>query len=387
MLAAELLNSFEQLETPFYYYDLQLLKSTIKQVCTESAKHNYYVHYAIKANCNDRILEIIKDSGLGADCVSGNEVVKAIEMGFAPEEIVFAGVGKSDKEINSALQEKIFGFNCESQQELEVIDGLAASKNMVANVSLRINPNVDAGTHHNITTGLEENKFGINLWELEEVIDKIRSAKNLKLIGLHFHIGSQITDLNRYTHLCQKVNEINRLFIDKGLQLEHINMGGGLGINYEKPLSNLISDFGAYFQIFKNNLALKSNQKVHFELGRAIVGQCGTLISRVLYEKVGRKRHFLILDAGMTELMRPALYQAHHYIENLDARGQEEFIYDVVGPICETTDAFARDLTLPKSKRGDLIAIYSAGAYGEVLKSRYNLRDEIRAVYSDELLT
>jgi len=385
MLTENQLPSFSKIETPFYYYDLQLLKTTIGELKKESDQYGYDVHYAIKANCNDRILELIKNSGLGADCVSGNEVLKAVEIGFAPEDIVFAGVGKSDKEINIALAEKIFGFNCESQQELDVINGLAAKKQMQANVSLRINPNVDAGTHKNITTGLEENKFGINLWELDEVIDKVRSADNLNLIGLHFHIGSQITDLDRYLHLCQKVNEINQGFIDKGFQLEHINMGGGLGIDYEDPLTNTIPDFKTYFQIFNKNLALLPNQKVHFELGRAIVGQCGLLISRVLYEKVGRKRHFLILDAGMTELMRPALYQAHHHIENLSAIGEDISTYDVVGPICETTDAFARALALPKSKRGDMMAIYSAGAYGEVLKNKYNLRDEIKAIYSDDL--
>lgn len=375
-----------QIETPFYFYDLDLLKETLRNVNVLSTKYNFSVHYAIKANSNDRILEVIKDANLGADCVSGNEVLKSIEIGFKQSEIVFAGVGKSDKEIVTALKANIFGFNCESLQELEVINELAGKCNKKANVSLRINPNVDAKTHKNITTGLAENKFGINVWELPDVLERIENQHNLALIGLHFHIGSQVTDLSRYKELCNKVNEINQLFIGKGLTLKHINVGGGLGINYEDPRNYLVPDFESYFEIFNKNLNLQAGQQVHFELGRAIVGQCGLLVTKVLYEKIGKARRFLILDAGMTELMRPALYQAHHHIENISSKVSDKFEYDVVGPICETTDAFARGFALPKSSRGDHLILYSAGAYGEVLKNRYNLRDEVGAVYSDDLL-
>ena len=374
-----------QIETPFYFYDLSLLKDTLHEVSRLSTSYEYAVHYAVKANSNDRILEIIKDYGLGADCVSGNEVIKSLEAGFDPADVVFAGVGKSDKEIRTGLEAEIFGFNCESIQELEVTNELAAGMNKVANVSLRINPNVDAGTHKNITTGLDENKFGINRWELNEVFDKLKTLNNVSLIGIHFHIGSQVSDLSRYRDLATKVNEINHWFVEKGAQPAHVNLGGGLGINYEQPMACPIPDFKSYFEIFKNNLQLQPGQHVHFELGRTIVGQCGLLISKVLYEKKGNKRHFLILDAGMTELMRPALYQAYHHIENLSSKSNELITYDVVGPICETTDAFARGIQLPTSHRGDYMALYSTGAYGEVLKNRYNLRDEVRAVYSDEL--
>ena len=374
-----------QIETPFYFYDLDLLRETLAEVRSISAENNFSVHYAFKANSNDRILGIIRDFHLGADCVSGNEVLKAVEMGFNPNEIVFAGVGKSDREIETALKVNIFGFNCESAQELEVINHLASNNGVVANVSLRINPNVDAKTHRNITTGLEENKFGIDTRDLSGVLSKIQTLDCLSLIGLHFHIGSQVTDLSRYRELCSKVNEINKLFIDKGLKLEHVNVGGGLGINYDNPTSLLVPDFKSYFDIFKHNLELQSEQKVHFELGRAIVGQCSLLVTKVLYEKIGRNRRFLILDAGMTELMRPALYQAYHHIENISSEVRELYKYDVVGPICETTDVFARGIMLPKSSRGDYLVIYSTGAYGEVLKNRYNLRDEVGAVYSDDL--
>ncbi len=386
MIRNKQFSKLTQIETPFYCYDLSLLRETLNEVKTLSVKYEFLVHYAIKANYKDRILGIIRDANLGADCVSGNEVLKSIEIGFKPSEIVFAGVGKSDKEIDIALNANISGFNCESLQELLIINELAGKCKKKANVSLRINPNVDAKTHKNITTGLEENKFGINVWELSDVLEKLDSLHNLSLIGLHFHIGSQVTDLTRYKELCTKVNEINRLFIDKGLTLNHINVGGGLGINYMDPPNYLIPDFKSYFEVFNKNLQLQSEQQVHFELGRAIVGQCGLLVTKVLYEKIGKARRFLILDAGMTELMRPALYQAHHHIENISSKVSEKFEYDVVGPICETTDAFARGFTLPKSSRGDHLILYSAGAYGEVLKNRYNLRDEVGAIYSDDIM-
>ena len=385
MITAKHLSRFDAIDTPFYYYDLGVFRSTLDRVKELSNRFDYHIHYAVKANSNDRILQIVKEYGFGADCVSGNEVTKSVELGFAQESIVFAGVGKTDREIITALNADIFGFNCESFQELEVIEQLAGNLGKTANVSLRINPNVDAKTHKNITTGLEENKFGINLWELDDVLHFLEQASNIKLIGLHFHIGSQVTDLSRYEELAIKANELNKLMEDKNLRLAHINLGGGLGINYSDPLNNMIPDFEAYFNIFKKNLSLRPDQTVHFELGRALVGQCGVLVTKVLYEKTGKKRHFLILDAGMTELMRPALYQATHYMENLSANSQPIETYDVVGPICETTDAFARDLSLPKSKRGDMMAIYSTGAYGEVLKNQYNLRGEVAVVYSDDL--
>lgn len=386
MLDPKLTPAFAKLETPFYYYDTALLKKTLEAIRKETASHSYHVHYALKANANPEILKIIKDHGLGADCVSGNEVKRAVECGFSGENIVFAGVGKSDAEINYALDHQIFSFNVESLQELDVISGLAAKKGLSASIMLRINPNVDAYTHKYITTGLEENKFGINPYEFEAVIDKIKSLPNLKLIGLHFHIGSQITDLKPFKNLCTRVTEISHWFRHKGFDFEHINVGGGLGINYKEPDSEAIVDFAAYFKVFKDFFHLKSYQKLHFELGRAVVAPCGSLISRVLYIKNGINTNFAILDAGMTELIRPALYQAFHKIENLSADPSQAFTkYDVVGPICESSDCFGKAVQLPPTKRGDLMAIRSTGAYGEVMASRYNLRDTVKAVYSEEL--
>ncbi|KKX50980.1 MULTISPECIES: diaminopimelate decarboxylase [Sphingobacterium] len=374
-------------ETPFYYYDLNVLEETLDAAYAASSKRGFHVHFALKSNFNSRLLEMIQSKGFGADCVSGNEVQQAINAGFDAKMITFAGVGKSDKEINLALAHDIFAFNVESIQELEVINELAAVQGRKAKVALRINPNVDAHTHHYITTGLDENKFGVTNAELERAAAVIRKCENIELIGLHFHIGSQITDMNVFKSLCVKVNEWKNWFEERGVIIKVLNVGGGLGVDYHNPDTNAIPDFEAYFDIFDKFLERTPQQEVHFELGRALVAQCGSLISKVLYVKNGVKKNFLILDAGMTELMRPALYQAFHKIEKLgDANATELINYDVVGPICESSDCFGKEVTLPLSKRGDLVAIRTAGAYGEVMSSRYNLREEIRYVYSDELV-
>ncbi|POY35975.1 diaminopimelate decarboxylase [Solitalea longa] len=384
MFSNELVNKFQSLETPFYYYNVALLKETLEACQAASSKYNFHVHYALKANFDERVLQTIRSYNIGADCVSGGEVKKAIEIGFGKEKVVFAGVGKSDAEINYALDQDIFCFNVESIQELEVINDLAAKKGKTARVALRINPNVNAYTHKYITTGLEENKFGINQWEFDKVVAALRNLSNLKCLGLHFHIGSQITDLNVFKSLCIKVNEIVKWFVDRHVEISVINVGGGLGVDYYHPDTKSVVDFETYFKIFDSFLERSANQEVHFELGRALVANCGSLISRVLYVKNGQVTNFAILDAGMTELMRPALYQAYHKIENISkTSGEKTKNYDVVGPICESTDCFAKAVELPETQRGDLIAIRTAGAYGEVMASNYNLRDKVRVVYGE----
>jgi diaminopimelate decarboxylase len=384
MFNKEVFSRLAGLETPFYYYDLNVLKSTLDACKAAADKYGFHVHYALKANFNPKVLKAICEEGYGADCVSGNEVKKAIELGFDAHKIVFAGVGKSDKEINYALDRNIFCFNIESLQELGIINELAGAKNKKASVAVRINPNVDAHTHHHITTGLEENKFGVNQWELHALADTLKELSNIEFIGIHFHVGSQITNLEVFKSLCVKVNEISEWFESRGFVLKVLNVGGGLGVDYHNPDTNNIVDFESYFQIFDQFLSRKAGQEVHFELGRALVAQSGSLISRVLYVKNGLKKNFLILDAGMTELMRPMLYQAYHKIENL-SRDKSEVVmnYDVVGPICESTDCFGKEVELPESHRGDLFAIRTAGAYGEVMASHYNLREDIISVYSE----
>lgn len=371
------------IQTPFYYYDLNVLRATLDEI--NQHKGSFKVHYAMKANVNTQVLATIKNAGLGADCVSGGEVQAALDAGIPASEVVFAGVGKADWEINLGLDNDIFCFNVESVPELEVIDELAAAKGKKARVALRINPNVSANTHHYITTGLNENKFGINLSELDKVTDMVKTLANVELVGIHFHIGSQITDMTPFQDLCVKVNEIQEHFESRGVALMHINVGGGLGINYEHPNHFPVPDFAAYFKIFREHLTLRPGQTLHFELGRAVVAQCGSLISKVLYVKEGTSKKFAILDAGFTELIRPALYQAYHRIENLSSDKAEE-TYDVVGPICESSDTFAKDYVMNATKRGDIIVLRSAGAYGEIMASQYNLRKLPKAYTSDELL-
>lgn len=378
------LHKFHSIETPFYYYDIELLNQTIKAIQTEIEGNPFYVHYALKANTNTRLLQEISKQGFGADCVSGNEILKAIESGFNPEHIAFAGVGKTDKEIEIALDNNIFSFNVESIPELHAINTLAANKNKTAKIALRINPNVDAHTHKYITTGLNENKFGLEEENIPEVLELLPSLTSLKLIGLHFHIGSQITELSSFKNLCAKINQLQTHFESKKIWLEHINVGGGLGIDYESPNKYPIANFSNYFKLFSSYLNLRDGQTLHFELGRSVVAQCGTLISRVTYLKEGIKKNFVIIDAGMTDLIRPALYQAFHHIENLTSN-KKQCAYDIVGPICESSDTFAKEFELNKTQRGDIVAIRSAGAYGEVMASQYNCRDIAKSYFSDTI--
>lgn len=376
-------SALNTVRTPFYWYDMSLLAATVK-ACNEAARpYGFHVHYALKANFNDPILDLISASGMGADCVSGNEVRKAAERGFPPSNIVFAGVGKSDWEMEAALDLNIFSFNCESLEELQVLNELAAARNKVARVAIRLNPNVNANTHHYITTGLNENKFGVNTADLDQVITLLRESKNLNFIGLHFHIGSQITDMEVFKNLCVRVNELGAWFEARNFPIQVLNVGGGLGIDYHQPASNPMPDFAAYFAIFHRYLELRPGQQVHFELGRSLVAQSGNLVSKVLYIKKGISTNFAVIDAGMTELIRPALYQAWHEIENLSAdlsvRGPG--VYDIVGPICESSDLFRKAVELPETLRGDMLVIRSAGAYGQVMSSGYNLREPAETVY------
>ncbi len=383
MFDKKVIKKLGRIDTPYYYYDLELLRNTLAVVKEEADRYKYKVHYAFKANANDRILNVIRDYGFGADCVSGYEVRKALEKGFDNRKVVFAGVGKADWEINLGIDADIESFNVESIPELEIIDELAGKKNKIVNVALRINPNVNANTHHYITTGLEENKFGINQWDLDKVVDVMLNLKNVRFYGLHFHIGSQITDLKSFRDLCLRVNELQKWFVSKRLFPRIINVGGGLGVDYENPNGNSMPDFKAFFALFDEILDLNPKQELHFELGRSMVAQCGTLISKVLYVKEGVNTKFAIIDAGMSDLIRPALYQAYHKVENLTSVMPTEK-YDVVGPICESSDSFGKAVKLPHTKRGDLIAIRSAGAYGEVMASQYNLRRLPLAYYSDD---
>jgi len=365
---------FQNVRTPFYYYDTELLRQTLRAINAETERHEgWHVHYAIKANANPQVLRVIREAGLGIDCVSGGEIEASIRAGFPGSMIVFAGVGKSDWEINLGLDHDIFCFNVESIPELEVINELAAAKGKTARVAFRLNPNVGAHTHANIATGLAENKFGIAMRDMIPVIEHASQLPNVQVVGLHFHIGSQILDMGDFQALCNRVNELQDELERHRIRVEHINVGGGLGVDYEHPNRVPIPDFKAYFDTYAKMLRLRPGQTLHFELGRAVVAQCGSLITRTLYIKEGATKKFAIVDAGFTDLIRPALYQAYHKIENLTSDEPMQ-AYDVVGPICESTDVFAKQTDLNACHRGDLLAIRSAGAYGEIMASGYNCR-------------
>lgn len=377
-------DAFGKFRTPYYYYDTQLLGETLAAIKSETDKHEgWHLHYAVKACANPKVLSQIQQAGFGADCVSGGEIRTCLKNGFPASEIVFAGVGKADWEIELALEAGIQCFNVESIPELEVIAEIAERMGKVANVSFRINPDVGAHTHAHITTGLAENKFGIAKEDMIRVIRIARQMSGIRFVGLHFHIGSQILQMDDFQALCFRVNELQDQLEAEGItDVKDINVGGGLGIDYQNPDGHPVPDFKAYFDTYAKYLKLRPGQHLHFELGRAVVGQCGSLVTRCLYVKQTATKEFVIVDAGMTELLRPALYGAHHQIQNLSSTSPER-TYDVVGPICESSDTFARDCQLPQTKRGDLIALRSAGAYGETMASQYNCR-ELPAAYTTE---
>ena len=381
MFSNNLITKFNTLETPFYYYDLNLLDKTLS-ILSKSIYDNYNVYYAIKANNNQAIIDKINKYRFGIDAVSINEIIKAIDSGFDSKKIVFAGVGKTEKEIELAIQKNIYLFNCESIQEIELIDKISCKMKKKCNLAIRLNPNIDSMTHEYIKTGIYDSKFGIQIKDLSLLIEKINNLKNIILKGFHFHLGSQINDFNVFTKLSKVSNDVNKYFMDKGFKIQDINLGGGLSINYKDPDNNLIPDFKSYFNLFKKELKVFDGQKIHFELGRSIVAQSGSLISRVLYMKNSFNRNFIILDAGMTELIRPALYNSYHYIQNLSSK-EKKIKYDIVGPLCESSDTFAKDFYLNKADSGNLLAIRSVGAYGEVMSSNYNLRNKAPSYYSD----
>ena len=382
MITKEITDKLRNHETPFYYYDTEMLHEILQVASGEASNRGFHVHYAVKANFNPVLMKIIAGYGFGADCVSGNEVTHAVDCGFPADETVFAGVGKSDREIETALALGIKCFNVESAAELEVINEIAGKMGKVASVALRINPNVEAHTIKHITTGTDENKFGIRMAELENVTGILKELDNIRYRGIHFHIGSQITDLHVYRNLCKRINELWSWLRDRDLEPEDINVGGGLGVSYDDP--DRFPPFASYFDVFRDNLDKRIRSSISFELGRSLTAGCGSLVSRVLFVKPGAAETFVILDAGMTELLRPALYHAIHRIENLTSEGAVKK-YTVVGPICETTDTFGKNVPLPETQRGDLIAIRSAGAYGEVMASRYNMRSLPPVLFSHDL--
>lgn len=385
MISKQALEAFKDIETPFYYYDMELLRATLHECRSQAAKYGYKVHYAIKANDQQRIVDTVRSYGFGVDCVSGGEIELAVKSGFDPSIIVFAGVAKTDAEIRLALEAGIGCFNCESIPEIERIDFLAGEMGLRANIAIRVNPDIDAHTHKYISTGLEENKFGISIRAFDTVVETLSAVKNIEFRGLHVHVGSQITEMSVFALACKRTVDLMHRFERAGFPVKSINLGGGLGVDYQHPVANPMPQFDAWFATVHENLPLEAGQELHFEPGRSLVAQCGDLISRAVYVKQGIDRKFVILDAGMNDLIRPALYQAYHDVENLTSDGELQR-YDLAGPVCESSDSWGEGLLVAEARRGDLFAIHSAGAYGQVMAMPYNRRPFAKAYYSDEVL-
>ena len=385
MLSRQIAQKLRGYETPFYLYDMALLRQTLESVVYESKRYGYHLHYAIKANYDDRILEVIREYGLGIDCASGNELRKAIESGFNPRQIVYAGVGKRDKELRYAIEQKILAINVESIEELHLVNRLSAEAGTTTDVALRINPDIDPKTNHCIDTGQADSKFGISYEEILDEAETLKTLSNINIIGIHLHIGSQIRELHVFENMCNKVNVIVDSLESLGFSFRFVDVGGGLGVNYDVPENEPIPNFASLFSIIHNYLSV-GDKEVHFEFGRAIVAECGELITSVLFNKTtATGRRLVIVDASMTELIRPALYGSYHNIENITSEETINSKYTIVGTACESTDVFQENVSMKRTKRGDLIAIKSAGAYGMSMASRYNLHDLPGAVYSDQI--
>ena len=392
------IDKLKKYETPYYYYNTSLLNETIDEVLRLSKLHNLKIHFSLKSNFNEKIIRLFAShKELGADCVSGGEVNYALNF-FDPKEVVFAGIGKSDKEIENAVDKGIFCINVESYEELENLNRICNEKNKTMNFATRINPNIEAHTHEKIVTGLNENKFGIYMEENEtKFYEKISEVffnkdgkyKYLKFIGLHFHIGSNILNFTDFARLSQKIDKIIEGLNDRNISITYLNLGGGLGVDYNDTYNHPIPDFEGYFNTYLTNITSlqkigpdfndNKNITLHFELGRSMIAQSGYVISRVNYIKEGVKKKFAILDAGMNDLIRPAMYGALHQIERIEINDDDDKVmYDVVGPICESSDVFAKNYTMDRLDKGDYVLIRTAGAYGESMASRYNFRDLIK---------
>ena len=364
--------------TPFYVYSTATLVRHFQLFDEALDGMDHCICYAMKAASNQAILKTLGNLGAGMDVVSGGEYRRALSAGIPPEKVVFSGVGKTLEEITLALKNGIRQFNVESDSELEQISSIASSMDKIAPIAVRINPDVDAKTHEKIATGKAENKFGIPLSRAREVYSKASQMPGINIVGIDLHIGSQLTDLKPFKKAYQKLADLTQILRQDGHKIKRLDLGGGLGIPYEKNKSAppLPVEYGKMVKEVLGHL----DCEIEIEPGRLIVGNAGILVSSVLGVKIGDNRNFLILDAAMNDLIRPAMYDAYHDIIPVKQRSSPEAVYDVVGPVCETGDTFAKKRTMPKLTESDLVAFRSAGAYGAVMSSEYNTRPLIPEV-------
>ncbi|HID95368.1 MAG TPA: diaminopimelate decarboxylase [Candidatus Latescibacteria bacterium] len=356
--------------TPFYLYSKRTLLRHCDIIHRALGEVEHLTCYSVKANSNLAVLALLAAQGIGADVVSGGELFRALKAGFAPEKIVYSGVGKTEAEIEYGLGQNILTFNVESIPELELINDIAGTMGKLAPVALRVNPDIDPKTHPYIATGLRENKFGIPHAQALEGFRLAAGMRNLRVIGVDAHIGSQITELDPFVESAKKLCELVETLKDDGISIEQIDIGGGLGIRYADEIPPEPSEWaGAIVPVLKG-----MGCRIIFEPGRSLVGNAGILVTKVLYIKRSGDKVFVVVDAGMNDLIRPALYGSQHEIRPVIRIDSEETVVDIVGPVCESADFFAKDRTIPLPGPGDLLAIMGAGAYGFTMSSNYNSR-------------
>ena len=370
----------EKVGTPFYVYSKAAILDKINQYKEAFKSVDTLICYATKANPNLSILKIAAEEGLGADTVSGGEIYKAIKAGIKPEKIVYAGVGKTDFELDFAVREGILSFNIESKQELDVLNQIAEKRKKKANIAIRVNPDVDPKTHPYISTGLKESKFGIDIDEALDAYKYAAKLENLNIVGIHCHIGSQLLDVSPYKEAIEKVLSLVEKLKKEGINLSHLDIGGGLGIKY-KPEDNPPTPYDLANVILP--LVRDTGLKLIIEPGRSLVGESGALVSKVIFTKKKKSKNFIIVDSGMNDLVRPAMYNAYHHILPIKPK-DEKIVADIVGPICETGDFLALDREIDSLRRGDLLAVMSAGAYGSSMSSNYNVRPRAVEVLVDK---
>jgi len=368
----ELANKYS---TPLYVYDFNNIEKQFTKLKEAFKARKSLICYAVKANSNLSVLKHLKELGAGCDCVSIGEVKRALHVGVAKYKIIFSGVGKRDDEIKEALKQDILMINLESEEEMERVEIIAKELGVKARISIRVNPNIDAKTHPYISTGLHDNKFGVDIDSAKRMYIKAKNSENLDPIGIHFHIGSQITELDPYRDAAKIVSDLLRNLQSLKINIKFFDVGGGIGIDYEGEKTLNLYDYSQ--AIFENLTGL--DVTLVCEPGRFLVGNCGVFITKVLYEKNNGKKRFVIVDGAMNDLGRPSLYGAYHDIEVIGDGGSKS-LADVVGPVCESTDFFAKDRELVQTKHDDLLVIKSAGAYGFTMSSNYNTRAKVAEV-------
>ena len=361
--------------TPLYVYDFDYIEKQFIKLKDAFKARKSLICYAVKANSNLSVLKQLKELGAGCDCVSIGEVKRALHVGVARYKIIFSGVGKRDDEIKEALKQDILMINLESEEEMGRVELISKELGLKARISIRVNPNIDAKTHPYISTGLHDNKFGVDIDSAKRMYLKAKNSENLDPIGIHFHIGSQITELEPFREAAKVVSDLVRNLQSLKIDIKFFDVGGGVGIDYEGEETLNLYDYSQ--AIFENLSGL--DVTLTCEPGRFLVGNSGVFLTKVLYEKNNGKKRFIITDGAMNDLGRPSLYGAYHDIEVIGSEGNES-LADVVGPVCESTDFFAKDRVLPLTKHDDLLVIKSAGAYGFTMSSNYNTRAKVAEV-------